>query len=44
MLYSFSICEFLLESFSHKIFNETTCVMQFNEYDVLVSSSTVFSH
>jgi hypothetical protein len=28
MLYSFSLCEFLLEGFSHKAFNETTCVMQ----------------
>ena len=28
MLYSFSLCEFLLEGFSHKIFNETTCAMQ----------------
>ena len=29
MLYSFFLCEFLLEGFSHKIFNETTCAMQF---------------
>jgi len=28
MLYSFSLCEFLLEGFSHKVFNETTCAMQ----------------
>jgi hypothetical protein len=28
MLYSFSICEFLFEDFSHKVFNETTCAMQ----------------
>ena len=28
MLYSFSLCEFLLEDFSHKIFNETTCARQ----------------
>ena len=28
MLYSFFLCEFLLEGFSHKIFNETTCAMQ----------------
>ena len=24
MLYSFFLCEFLLEGFSHKVFNETT--------------------
>ena len=28
MLYSFFLCEFLLEGFSHKVFNETACVMQ----------------
>jgi hypothetical protein len=28
MLYSFSLGEFLLEGFSHKVFNETTCAMQ----------------
>ena len=28
MLYSFSLYEFLLEGFSHKVFNETTCAMQ----------------
>ena len=28
MLYSFSLCEFLLEGFSDKVFNETTCAMQ----------------
>ena len=28
MLYSFFLCEFLLEGFSHKVFNETTCAMQ----------------
>ena len=28
MLYSCSLCEFLLECFSHKVFNETTCAMQ----------------
>ena len=28
MLYSFSLCEFLLEGFSHKNFNKTTCAMQ----------------
>ena len=28
MLYSFSLREFLLEGFSHKVFNETTCEMQ----------------
>ena len=28
MLYSFFLCEFLLEDFSHKVFNETTCAMQ----------------
>ena len=28
MLYSFFLCEFLLEGFSHKVFNETTCEMQ----------------
>ena len=28
MLYSFSLCEFLLEGLSHKVFNETTCAMQ----------------
>ena len=28
MLYSFSLCEFLLKGFSHKVFNETTCAMQ----------------
>ena len=28
MLYSFSLREFLLEGFSHKVFNETACVMQ----------------
>ena len=28
MLYYFSPCEFLLEGFSHKVFNETTCAMQ----------------
>ena len=28
MLYSFSLCEFLLEGFSHKVFDEATCVMQ----------------
>ena len=27
MLYSFFLCEFLLEGFSHKVFNET-CTMQ----------------
>jgi hypothetical protein len=28
MLYSFSLCQFLLEDFSHKGFNETTYAMQ----------------
>ena len=28
MLYSFFLCEFLLEGFSHMVFNETTCAMQ----------------
>jgi hypothetical protein len=28
MLFSFFLCKFLLESFSHKVFNETTCAMQ----------------
>jgi hypothetical protein len=28
MLYSFFICEFLLEGFSHKFFNEATYIMQ----------------
>ena len=28
MLYSFFLCEFFLECFSHKVFNETTCAMQ----------------
>jgi len=28
MLYSFFLCEFLLEGFSHKVFNETTCAIQ----------------
>ena len=28
MLYSFFLCEFLLEGFSHKVFNETTCAMR----------------
>ena len=28
MLYSFFLYEFLLEDFSHKVFNETTCAMQ----------------
>jgi hypothetical protein len=28
MLYSFFLCEFLLEGFSHKVFHETTCAMQ----------------
>jgi len=28
MLYSFSLCEFLLKGFSHKVFNETICAMQ----------------
>jgi hypothetical protein len=28
MLYSFFLCEFLFEGFSHKVFNETTCAMQ----------------
>ena len=28
MLYSFSLCEFLLKGFSHKIFNKTTCAIQ----------------
>ena len=28
MLYSFFLCEFLLEGFSHKVFNETTCAKQ----------------
>ena len=28
MLYSLFLCEFLLEGFSHKVFNETTCVIQ----------------
>ena len=28
MLYSFFLCEFLLEGFSHNVFNETTCAMQ----------------
>ena len=27
-MYSFPLCEFLLEGFSHKVFNETTCAMQ----------------
>ena len=28
MLYSFFLCEFLFESFSHKVFNETTYAIQ----------------
>jgi hypothetical protein len=28
MLYSFSHCEFLLEGFSHKVFDEATCAIQ----------------
>jgi len=28
MFYSFFLCEFLLEGFSHKVFNETTCAIQ----------------
>ena len=28
MLYSFFLCNFLLEGFSCKVFNETTCAMQ----------------
>jgi len=28
MLYSFFLCESLLEGFSHKVFNETTCAIQ----------------
>ena len=28
MLYSFFLCEFLLEGFSHKVFNETICAKQ----------------
>ena len=28
MLYSFFLCEFLLKSFSHKVFNDTICAMQ----------------
>ena len=28
MLHSFFLCEFLLEGFSHKVFNETTCAKQ----------------
>ena len=28
MLYSFFLCEFLLEGFSRKVFNKTTCAMQ----------------
>ena len=28
MLFSFSLCEFLLEGFLHKVFDETTCAMQ----------------
>ena len=28
MLYSFSLCEFLLEGFSHKVFDEVTCAIQ----------------
>jgi hypothetical protein len=28
MLYSFSLCEFLLEGFSHKVFDEATCAIQ----------------
>jgi hypothetical protein len=28
MLYSFFLCEFLLEGLSHKAFNGTTCAMQ----------------
>jgi hypothetical protein len=28
MLYSFFLGEFLLEGFSHKVFNETACAMQ----------------
>ena len=28
MLYSFFLCEFLFEGFSHKVFNKTTCAMQ----------------
>jgi len=27
-LYPFFLCEFLLEGFSHKVFNEITCAMQ----------------
>jgi hypothetical protein len=28
MLYSFFLCEFLHEDFSHKVFNETICAIQ----------------
>ena len=27
-MYSFSLCEFLLEGFSQKVFNEATCAIQ----------------
>ena len=27
-MYSFFLCKFLLEVFSHKVFNETTCAIQ----------------
>ena len=27
-MFSFSLCEFLLEDFLHKVFDETTCAMQ----------------
>jgi hypothetical protein len=43
MLYYFFLCEFLLEGFSHKVFNETTCAMQLTNVMYYFFAKTIFS-
>ena len=40
-MYSFFLCEFLLEGFSSKVFNETTC--HYYRMDLLSQAVTAFS-
>jgi hypothetical protein len=42
ILYSFSLCEFLLEGFSHKVFDEATCAKQ-NAVDMYSFIKELFS-